>query len=147
MEAMFVTRYETLGFRRQQEAARLAGYKCAKAAAIAILKRPAVQAAIKKRRQAMIEVVRAKGLLDRDKLLQLWSELALKPSVADRDRLAASKLLAEYLGMFDKDNQDNVPRTLLQILKLAEGRCPRCGEIVRIQPVEVLVEQPPKGIM
>jgi len=79
--------------------------------------------------------------MDRD---TLWTEMA-RHGKRDSDRLTASKLLAEYLGMFEKDNQDNVPRSLLQILQCVEGRCPRCGEIVRVQPVEVLVEQPASG--
>jgi len=142
METEFVIHYEAQGFRHQEEAARLAGYKHANPAAVVIVKRPAVKAAIQKRREAALAVANELGVMDRDKLLKLWTTIAMSGTTQDKDKIAASKLLAEYLGMFEKDTQDNVPRSLLQILQCVEGRCPRCGEIVRVQPVEVLVEQP-----
>ncbi len=142
MEMRFVIEFEARGFRNAEEAARQALYKLPGKIAFAIVKRPAVKAEIAKRREAVLATVTAKGIMDRDALLTLWSAVAQTPGKKDSDRLSASKLLAEFLGMFDKDNQDNVPRSLLQIVQCAEGRCPQCGKIVRVQPVEVAIQQP-----
>jgi len=145
MEAAFVIQYEAQGFHNAKRAAQVAGYKQPDKAASVVMKRPAVQAAIQKRRDAALLSTKEHALMDRDALLKLWSTMALNSGIKAGDRLTASKLLAEYLGMFEKDNQDNVPRSLLQIVQCVEGRCPRCGEIVRVQPVEMAVEQPASG--
>ena len=145
METRFIIEFEGRGFREQTKAAAAAGYKHPDVMAVKIRKRPAVKAEIAKRRKAALATITAKSIMDRDALLTLWSTVAQSSEKKDNDRLAASKLLAEFLGMFEKDNQDNVPRSLLQIVQCVEGRCPRCGEMVRVQPVEVLIEQPASG--
>ncbi|HUW61950.1 MAG TPA: hypothetical protein VMZ06_13195 [Candidatus Bathyarchaeia archaeon] len=145
MEAKFVVQYEAQGFRNGEKAARLAGYKCPDKIASVVVKRPAVKAEIAKRRDAALLSAKEHALMDRDTLLKLWSTMALNSGIKASDRLTASKLLAEYLGMFEKDSQDNVPRSLLQIVQCVEGRCPRCGEIVRVQPVEGIGRQPASG--
>jgi hypothetical protein len=145
MEAKFVVEYEAQGFRNGEKAARLAGYKCPDKIASVVVKRPAVQAAIQKRRDAALLFAKEHGLMDRDALLKLWNRLALDSGIKASDRLTASKLLAEFLGMFEKDNQDNIPRQLLQIVQCSEGRCPECGKVVRVRPVEMAVEQSAGG--
>lgn len=133
-EALFVEHYAAQGFRGAGEAAGKAGYKSAGKQGPRILQRGSVAAAVLRRRDAVQAEVKAQGLLDRESLIELWSTIANNAQALDKDRIAASRLIALHLGLFVKEDQNQQKPRALVIVECTEGVCPRCGEVVRVAP-------------